>query len=418
MAHLLVALMLSLCAVQAYGGFQSRLDDLELLAHDDVLFDVDPGRALRIMVHGQGWEGRSLQHPLWGAATSLPLAAIERASRPLRPSPDPEGFRRRAALASVRLAGAVAVVLSLFTLVTLGVPLRDASLAAAVHAAAFSSVVFGSVPEHWMLSSAILSAALLATARLAAAGQAPSRRLLAAVSFVAGAITITNAVLVLLPLAASARQAVGWRRAAVSGAVAFGAACTMLAVGYGVQVAVMPGAPDDLQRSPAWVLAHVERHPLARAAAFPFEVANAVAPASIAITPAAVTAPGLSANRAVGLPAAGWASLSASSVLMLPLLIAGGVAAVRLGGAWHAVAVGIVLVLAFNWALHSMWGGAQLFAYSAHWMPVVPLLLGALSVALNAWRPGAGTWLLAVVAGAVAANSWRLARMLLDGMAW
>jgi hypothetical protein len=418
--NLVCAALLGVCAVLVYGGFQDRLDRHGLFLYDDVLFDADPGRTLRIMVHGQGWEGSSLQHPLWAALTHLPLRAVEFATRPLRPGSDADGFVRRASLRAIVLLGAVSTMLVFLTLRTLRLPVHDSVLASTVHLASFSNVVFGSVPEHWIISGAILSVVFYVTATLLVGGRAPTQPCQTLASVVAAAVTLSNGVLVLLPLGVAALAAgVPRRRAVGIGLVAGTIAGVTLALCYAVQVAVRPThALEDLQRSPGWVVAHVEPRPAARLAAFPFEVANSVGPASLQITPRDLTAPGLSPNRAVGLPGPGWESVTPASVVLVVLLAAGGLSAVRLGQSWRAIGGAAAAVLAFNWGLHAVWGGAQLFVYSQHWIVVVPILLGALTQSLNERRRFAGTALLAVVAVGVALNSARLSAWLLEGMSW
>ncbi len=417
---LLIAALLGTSGFLAYESLQSRLDSRQLLAYDDVLFDTDPGRALRIMVHGQGWEGRSLQHPLWGVMTYGPVSALERATRPLRPAADADGFRRAAALRVGTLAGAVGGVLVFFMLLTLRLPWYDAALATVVYLAAFGHVAFSSIPEHWVISGALIAAVFLATARVVVAERATAFGPLVCASAMAGGLTLSNTVLVLVPFAAASVAAgVGWHRAIRRAVLAAGAAGVLIALGYGLQTLVSTAPPlEDLQRSPSWVLAHVERRPLVKALNFPFEVATSVSPVELRFAPKEITEPGLSPNRAVSLPDTGWGAVTPASVTLLALLLAGGVACARLGPSWRAMGAAVAGVLAFNWILHSVWGGAQLFVYSQHWLVTVPILLGALSVALNAWRRFSGTAVLGLIALAVTLNSARLAWQLLEGMRW
>lgn len=417
---LLLAALLGASGFLAYESLQSRLDSRQLLAYDDVLFDTDPGRALRIMVHGQGWEGRSLQHPLWAVLTYGPVSALERATRPFRPAADAEGFRRAASLRVGTVAGAVGAVLVFFMLVTLRLPKHDAALATVVYLAAFSQVVFSSIPEHWVISGSLIAAVFLATARLVVAERAPAFGLLVFASFVAGGLTLSNTALVLVPLvAATVAAGVDWQRAIQRAVLAGGAAGVLVAVGYGLQTVVTAAPPlEDLQRSPSWVLAHIERRPLVKALGFPFEVAASVGPVEVRFAPKEVTEPGLSPNRAVSLPDTAWGTVTPASVTLLALLLAGAVSCARLGPPWRAMGVAVLGVIGFNWILHSVWGGAQLFVYSQHWLVTVPILLGALSVALNAWRRFSGTAVLTLVALAVALNSARLSVQLLEGMRW
>ena len=389
----------------------------------DVLFSADPTVYVTSFTTGQNtyrWGGRSFVHPNISNVTYPLVHATATAFHSIRPGvPAILVARRVAYLICPVLSGATAAVLFLL-FIELGLHRSGAVLLTALFAVSFSGVVFGSVPESYCLSGLALAGLFWLAARTA---RDPAGRAAHAWTWIAGGavlagITISNIVPFGL-VALTVRRARGHlvpriRWAAVVSTIAL----AITAAGYAIGAMLAPHAPAFTPRATGQI---IESHPFDAWSAlveFPDAVGNALVPPVPLKAPAD---PALRQEMRFTLtyhtpgslrPGQLWRSALVLGLLLLAALRARGMEPYQ-----RTVVIAAGLVLAFNWALHSVYG-SELFLYSQHWEVAILVVLSALAAPLGNHRRLAQGALAALVVLAAwnTAHVWqRVLRMLVAG---
>ncbi len=351
-----------------------------------MLFNADPTVYTTSFTTGENtylWGGRSFVHPNVSNVIYPAVRAVAAGLHAVRPGAPVDILRRRVAYLVCPLASAATIATLFVLFVELDLGIAGASLLALLYLASFSALVFGSIPESYCLSALAFAILFLVATRAARVlGTAPELHdtppparwpVWVAIGTVASSITISNIVpfacvaFVVRGLRASLRGALGWSTAVSAAALAITAA------GYGVGALAVRDAPPFRPGVTGQVR---EEHPFDAETwlvGFPAALANTVippAPLKVPADPALHQAMPFSLTfhaRVDELPGQWWRALLTVALLAVALV------RVRFLARWQqAVIAAAVLVIAFNWVLHTFYG-SELFLYSQHW--VVPLFV-------------------------------------------
>lgn len=405
------AVMLALAVLAGETVLARRLDGLRAFAQYNLLFDADASARLQTFSHGYGADARSMQHPALSLYVSVPirLAAIPPARAGVHGG-DVRAVRRLLALHVAPAAAGLTAAVVLLSLWALGCALRDPLAIAVLGAATFSGVVFGAVPDHFALSGLCVALALGLAVVTCREGR-PRRAIWILLGMATAGITVTNGVPVFLILLAALRGA-GWTAGRAAGeAVRLGIWALVLtfavsAVGNAVYET---GEVTPVRHSSAWARGYLRPDAGTAALRFPAAMASAVAPASPGVrhdSLAVATRARYGFRFTLQTPRRGSGTAGVAGWVVLALAAAGAARLLRGTPAQRGAGGAALALVGFNLVLHAAWGG-ELFLYSQHWAPAIPLLLGGLAVQGPAGR--ARTWGLAVLAATVLA--WNVVRV-------
>lgn len=402
-----LATVFALASFVLHYSLERHLDRLQVFDQYNVLFQADPNERIDEMSHGWGNSGRNVAHPNLATFTSPFVRAVAAGAIRAGVGDDEEALRRSIGLLIVPLATAVTAVVLFALFLRLGLSLGLASLFMVLAVVSFSAVVFGSIPDHFALSVPVIVAAyhlLLGATK----GSAVRWKLWFATMFIAGGITITNAVIIaILMLGSMWNSGRGRMKSALQVAAMAGGVTLSVYASSFVFNQVILGKDAGARNSKTWAASYINGDDfLARAARFPAAIANTIAPARIVTggpTPSHQPEDRyqfcFTFENALEWPTA----RNALGLVALGLVATGVGVSIRRRGVLSSVGRASAAIVAFNWILHSAWGD-EMFLYSQHWFVSI-LVLMALAVAGAKRSPRMMAWIVGAFVVAVALNS-------------
>ena len=356
---------------------------LGVLDQHDVLFDADPVVFLQAFGDGDMRDRLWRAHPNVRNLVNPPVRLAAGLARAVRPDWTPAQARREAALLVAPAAAGVTTAAVFLTLLRLGASPRAAVLGAVVETGSFSGLVFGSLPESYPLSGALLAAAFL----LLADAVRPGGRLRIVpwilVASTAFGVTATNLGLVGIPLLVAAARTHGSRARAIG--VTAGVLLISVALAL-VELLALNAAYGE------WLpLRKIERtdpflapRPLATARSFPEALVSTVLPDRPAVVTNEIA---LRRDYPIKLMFTieggpqGAVSRLLRGLVVAGFLLLGALKLARLEGRGPPMLWAALGVLAFNFALHSVYRGPDLLLYSMHWHAALAVVIGAAALA-------------------------------------
>ena len=248
-----------------------------------------------------------------------------------------------------------------------------------VETGSFSGLVFGSVPESYPLSGALLAAAFLLLADAARPGGRLRIVPWILVASTAFGVTATNLGLVGIPLLVAAMRTQGSRARAIGATAGVLLLSAALAV---VELLALNAAYGE------WLpLRKIERtdpflapRPMATARSFPEALVSTVLPDRPAVVTNEI---GLRRDYPIKLMFTieggpqGAVSRLLRGLVVAGFLLLGALKLARLEGRGPPMLWAALGVLAFNFALHSVYRGPDLLLYSMHWHAALAVVIGA-----------------------------------------
>lgn len=378
----------------------------------NTLFGADPNQYLTAFANG--WGGSSFRHPAVAPLIGVPTRAIALATATVTEANE-RRLRHELALAVVPLAQGLKAALIYLSLVMLGLATVPTLLVCLLNLVGFSSVTIGSIPESFLLSSMFIAAFLYLSIR--ELGHSTSRTWLwIGTGALATGITLTNIVPMFLFYVGALRcgRAASWTRALVQSS-------TLCSASFVLAFAIGVAGALAYSKSPEILLPRSLRGDLGSAmASRPIEdfVIASINTFPPAIEPDVVVNE-LYADRNPALPSrfayssrrltdpfvAFWAAGFVS------LLAWGGWQASRSGHRWRMVAAVSAALIGFNFLLHLVFQGRDIFLYTLHWQVPMLILLAGIGLA-HLWKLALGTWLLlALGLWSIVADARFLARL-------
>ena len=383
-ADLLVAAVLAAAVFSGNYAIERTLDRYKVLTQYDILFNADPITRLHSISHGQGDPNDMIIHPGLRVYFSRPIRLMGKVARATGLIPNTgraeHDLRRSLALLVVPAVSGLTMAATYALFLASGLTRPRALLMAVVCCASFSQLVFGSLPDHMPVSALAVVTLLLLAAEMVRRGGEVRWFAWPLVGGVYTATTVTNAapftILFTTALALSGRPLA---RVARDGAI-------VVTAMLGVAGAFAVAGRYIVYKTP-WPVQNVRNHAASYQkrdwAKAPGAMLETFAPAGLVtvqlgkgiresnfyssggrFTPGIATAETWPANAVAFFTA---------------LTLAGAAACVRAGGVLRVVGAASAGVLAFNLALHSVWGDA-FFLYSQHWLiPLAVLLAGNLA---------------------------------------
>jgi hypothetical protein len=404
----LIALGLWLFVFGIECGLARQFHVRQVLSSVDTLFNADAGWFLIGFADGHGtgtsWGARSMIHPNVANWVNPPVRLAAHLCTVVVLCDTPAEVARRQVGASVApaLAATESVLLFAAAWLMFRTPLL-AVLAAALNAALFPSVIFGALPESYALSGCAFAALFYLVSRHSASLAVGPAAWIAVGVLLAG-ITITNLVPFVLIVAFVQLHATGSLRHALMRTVRWSVTAVVVTVVVAVAITSAYGSLDDFWSGPVKqrVEIHISRYRpgtesfagytrrqlrkiLPRAAvAFPVALGNTLLPGLPSVRDGAE--PGKPARQSFAtapdvphaLSEVTYERSGATWSTALSLIaIAGAVwCALFLPHPNRLVYQAAALLLAYNWAFHSVFG-TELFLYAKHWTVGVTVLLWA-----------------------------------------
>jgi len=421
-------------------GLALALSRIGVFQYLDVLFDTDAAWFLQGFSDGRGtgtaWGARSLVHPNVANLINPPLRFVAAVCSAVGVcGAPPEIVRPKLALLVSPIAAAGEVVFVFLTIRALYQSQPRALLVALLTLALLPTLLFGAVPESFALTGCAF-AALFYLASRTAIGSPVHTGWWVVVGLALTSITVTHIWLFGLSYAVVQSRprwltVAGCRDAAGVSVAAFG--CTVVialavASGYGARRDYETGieqvadlrAPREGLAERRWTDAAREGVGLAVAGAFrlvPKALGHTLLPppASIQGTTRGLTSvPGEDSDRPVPSLHANYRYTAADwgTVVTLAALAGAIAAATRSQGPQRLVYRLAIVLVAANWAFHSLFG-VELFLYAKHWSVPVAILLAAW---LEVRRPVAGAGVVALLILLAAVRTQRMLTHLLDAL--
>ena len=411
-APIVLALGLAILSFSLHYAIALRLDALGVFGQYNVLFDADPN--IRLDSFANGWVDRSFIHPNLANFLNPPIRALAKLARygSLTSQSEME-VRRALALLVVPLASGLktVVIITLFSL--LGLSLLRVSLLTILSSVSFSQLVFGSIPDHFGLTGFIVALALLLSVDMIRRGGEVRWWAWIAVSVVATAVTVTNGIIVGILLGLPLVFAFGGlKKPTVITAAVLGMGAIMNLSG----VFVFNRAYDIDQKSTysaagvgSFVGQYVRRDASSTLFRFPAAVADTFSPAAVRVIDNEL---GIKLGNRYpiqfsleGVPLA----ISWQNILRLCVLLGlalGTLGCLRAVMPMQCLGVAAVIILAYNWALHSFWGN-EFFLYSQHWHAAALVLVGG-TLTGNSRFASISTFLVGLIVAGVLLNNLNL----------
>ena len=398
----------------------------------DTLFNADAGWFLMGFADGHGtgtsWGGRSLIHPNVANFINPPVRVLAHLCTAVLLCATPAEMARRQVATAVAPALAATESVLLFLAAWLLFRRRLlAVLAATMNAALFPSVIFGALPESYALSGCAFAALFYLVARQAVGLAVGSAAWILVGAALAGA-TITNLVPFALIVALAQLHATGTVRQALMRTLGLSVSAVLVTAVLAVAIASAYGSLADFRtgsvkqrveidvsryRPGTESLAGYTRRQLGKilpraAVAFPVALGNTLLPGSPSVRNAAK--PGEPVRRGDATePDVPHATLEITyeqsgatwgTVLSLFAIVGAVWCAFALPHANRLVYLAAVMLVAYNWAFHSVFG-TELFLYAKHWTVGVSVVLWAwLHVARPIRQAGAVAIAVLIVAAA------------------
>jgi hypothetical protein len=373
---------LAIATFAANLAIAHRLDDLKVFQQYDVIFNADIAPRVRCMVQNECGGRSSFAHPNLAVFLNPPVqAAAGLLTLGGLTGIDEASARRSVALCVSPLASALKAPVVFFVLLGLGLGVAQAGLLAALSAVSFSQLVFGGIPESFAVSGLLIALTYLLAMRTMRIGD---RRLWPwiLVGILLTGITLSNLVVVVVLFTATRvhagegfRAALG-RLAIIVGFVLLPTAAlpTLFEETYGLKEVSIEGGAEYTKR---WLKTH---RVVNRALSTPSAWAHTFA----------APEPGLGRN----LPAVVMGSRypyrfvmahredvfcfrHPLGFLLVVLFVAGALGHRRAPAHVRWLCGASLAIIAFNWALHSVWG-VDLILYSQHWQLSLLILLAGL----------------------------------------
>jgi hypothetical protein len=408
-------------------GLARVLSRAGVFAYVDVLFDTDAAWFLRGFADGlgtgTGWGARSVVHPNVANLVNPPLRLAAELAALVSSGETAALLRPKLALLVSPMAAAAETVFVFLTIRTISGSDVRAALAALLNLALLPTLVFGAVPESFAMTGCAFAALFYLAARLVS-GRSVHKLWWLVVGVAVCGLTVTNVWLFALGCAVAHSQGRWLTRSGILTALRFAGlalVCTaILALAIGSAYGALGDYRTPLQqlgeiRAPREDLAErrwvdAARDGAAQAAtgaliAFPRALGDTVLPPRPSIHG---TALGLDATGgSIGVRSepslhANFRNASTDWGTLLALIALAGaalVAATHAGTGRPVYRAALVLVAA-NWAFHSVFG-IELFLYAKHWSVPVAIVLAALCE----WRrPSSSGVLLTIILIALAAG--------------
>ncbi|MFH1689064.1 MAG: DUF6080 domain-containing protein [Candidatus Eisenbacteria bacterium] len=381
-----IPIVIAAAAFAFHVSLEFNLDEVHGFDEFNTFFGADPNMVIRALSEGAGRQ--HISHPNLPHFFSLPLKGISKVLWAGRTGMEQLLIRWRLAMFIVPLAAALQCFVAFRVFVRLGFRVASAALLTLLGCVSFSQMVFGSMPESFALSGlAITLAYLLALQFERIRGRARNGRWIALGIFGTG-ITITNIFPVALLYGVwqrrrGANAPTVLRRVAVGAAVVF---VGVFAIRGGVNALLDP--QSGTFTGGEYVTKFLVPDPGRHAMMFPSAIINGLTPSK------GVWAlrNGLWLPRKRGYPykftmqTPRFLSVrNLTGVGLIALVLA---ALFRLRRARHPAwpyCLASMVILAVNWALHSVWGEEQ-FLYSQHWQFPLLVLIAGLFLAFERLR--------------------------------
>lgn len=416
--HVLVIAM-----ILAWGTFAvdysitKRFEATGVLYQYDVLFDSDTWSYIECSAFQRCDHWFSFPHPTFGLFFSLPVPLVAR----VLDATGITGLEEReirvelALLMGPLLSGLKAAAVFVVML-QLGLGLGPAAGIVVLSTASFSQLVFGSVPESFGPSGAAIAAAYVLLLR---SGPLRRRDLWAwgTVALVTTGITLSNLVIVGILFAAN-RFAAGDAVERIARHVAVGVAGTLLVTGaLMIQLSgslPMKGLGPDAARN--YIFTWSRLNDIAdRAAAFPAALAHSVA---TGIPPGRqLLAPSLRAKYSWRFTLDAQETLAGRfqwrypvPIFVLLIAAAGAFSLLRAGRRARCACVASLLIIAFNWGFHAMWG-VDMFLYSQHWHLSLLVVIAGVFFFTPPWAVPIRVGMALLVAAVAFSNAFTLREM-------
>ncbi len=380
-----IPIVIAAAAFAFHLSLEFKLDAVHGFDEFNTFFGADPNKVIEALSDGTGRQ--HVSHPNLPHFFSLPLRGIVKVFGAGRAAAEQELLRRQLAMLIVPLAAALQCFAAFRVFVRLGLRVASASLLTLLGCVSFSQLMFGSMPESFALSGlAITLAYLLALQFEKVRGRAQNGKWIALGIFGAG-ITITNVLPVGL-LYGLWRWRGGARTVAVLRGIAVGAAVVFVAVfavrgGGNALASGQSGVPTESGYISSFLVPDPGRH----AMTFPSAIVNGLAPAKVW-----ALRNELWIRREKGYPFRFTMHTprpsSGKNLLGVGIVVLLLAAAFRLRRARHPAwpyCLASMVILALNWALHSVWGEEQ-FLYSQHWQFPLLVLIAGLFLAFERLR--------------------------------
>jgi hypothetical protein len=399
----------------------------------DVLFDTDVAWFLQGfsdgMGTGTGWGARSVVHPNVANLVNPPVRALAAACASVNACADPALTRQTLALFVSPAAAAIETLFLFLGIRTIFQSDGRALVVAMLNLTLLPTLIYGALPESFALSGCAFAAFFYLVCRTAA-GRSVHQLWWALAGTAVASITVTNVWLFALGYTvAHARDRWLTVNALLSAARVAGTALAVtavLALVVGATYDALPQYGTPLQqlrelRAPRerlaerrWHAAISETAGLALSGAFfyvPKSLGDTILPPRPLIYGRALgldTTRGTIGARAEPSLQIGFreASPDWGTLLALAALAGAAALAVTAHGPQRLVYRVALMLLAGNWAFHSVFG-AELFLYAKHWSVAVAILLCSW---LDVKRPGAHVGV-AILLVLTALAAWRVSRV-------
>lgn len=414
LADVWAALLLSALSFGVYGWLMWLWGRHGVYEQFNIVFDADPNARVNSLAHGviPYEEAANFSHPLLPYLLSAPIQWLASALETLGVVANPVDFRRLAALGVAPACSALKMGVAYGTGRAMRAP-RTGSLGLALLTGfSLAPAVFGALPEYHPLSALALTAAFFWAAAVLFGVFRDRFAVWLLLAVVIAGLTVTNIfILGLLYAACQGSRGQPWRRiaaeTAVLGVVSVGLTVAAASLYYHVSKQAAPMATtvtlatDYIRPAP---LQAVLRYPPALAASLMGPVPDVKPnPIGVRFGPENAVDVQFTYDAAPLTPLA-WAR----TLLLLGLVCLGGWMGWRGDRRYRGLAVGAALVVAYNGALHAVWG-AEWLAYSLHWHAALVMLLAGWLVR----RPSVGSKAILTFGCACALNAgWVIGRML------
>lgn len=412
--HRWIAAMVAILSAASSYAVEKVYERERYFEQYNTLFGADPNQYLTAFANG--WGGTSFRHPAIAPLIGVPTRAIALATATLTEANE-RRLRHELALTVVPLAQGFKAALIYLSLVMLGLATVPTLLVCLLNLVGFSSVTIGSIPESFLLSSMFIAAFLYLSIReLKDSTSRTSCWHWIGAGTLATGITLTNVVPMFLFYVGALRfgRAASWTRALVQSSTVCSASFVLafaigvagaLAYSKSPEILLPRSLRGDLGSSMAsrpiedFVIASINTFP---AAIEPDVVVNEL---YVDRNPALPSRFAYSSRRLTDPFVAFWAAGFVS------LLAWGGWQASRSGRCWRMVATVSAALIGFNFLLHLVFQGRDIFLYTLHWQVPMLILLAGIGLA-HLWKLALGTWLLlALGLWSIVADARFLARL-------
>ena len=381
-ATTVTVLALALGVFAMNSSIALELDRLGVFDENDVLFQTDPPCRLSSLAHGWCDLGRGYVHPNLANFSSLPIRALARLALALGVGgSEAIALRRQLAVFYAPFVSSLQFVILFVIFRCLDFSRREAILVSIFAATTFCQLIYGSIPESYAFSSFAIALAYLVAVDAMRHERTYSWALALGVGVFAAGITITNVVplailcwLTLRRLGLSTGQAT--RRSAIfTVAVVAVTFASAFVLDYAYRAPAMP-----IERLRAFATQYRRDDPLQRLADFPTALTNTVVSTAPRLVPMAIEP----RTHRLGFTFLGTMGIfrreRIAGTLVFTFLVLGIARGLAWSGQRRAIAIGSILIIAYNGILHSFWG-SELFLYASHWLiPLVVLMAGFLKL--------------------------------------